>query len=312
VWCIVVQHACGVASPLSEIRPAQACRALRPGIFLLTPLPPTLPLLTRGGRLRIGNHKKEAPMARYGRFVWRELLANDVELAKKFYGDLAGWTYDEHGAGSEGAYTHVKIGDHFIAGMMKKPGGVPDTIWAAYVSVDDVDARTHAARSAGATIVYEPTDIANVGRFSTAVDPTGAVISLHKGLKEDPEPYFAAGTFVWEQLVTTDVAAAKQFYAKVLGWRVSGEGMMTTFGVGEGMANQVASVVPAGPGVPSHWVSSIAVKSLARAKEIVHAQGGKLVHDRIEVPSVGAFIVIRDPQGAVVCLFEGNANTPMP
>jgi predicted enzyme related to lactoylglutathione lyase len=87
---------------------------------------------------------------------------------------------------------------------------------------------------------------------------------------------------------------------------------MATFGVGEGMMNQVASITPAPAGVPSHWVSSIAVRSLDRAKGVVHAHAGKVLVDKIEVPKIGAYSVINDPQGATVCVFEGTSTTPMP
>jgi predicted enzyme related to lactoylglutathione lyase len=57
--------------------------------------------------------------------------------------------------------------------------GAP-SMWLAYVLVDDIDAATAKARSLGAQIVKEVTEIPNVGRFSIFIDPTGAMLALFK------------------------------------------------------------------------------------------------------------------------------------
>jgi predicted enzyme related to lactoylglutathione lyase len=178
-------------------------------------------------------------------------------------------------------------------------------------SVDDVDARTKAAAAAGGKELHEPIEVPHMARVSIVMDPTGAVIALHKNAAGDPEPVMSAGVFCWEQRVTTDDAAAKEFYRKVLAWQVHDEGAMATFGVGEGMMNQVASIVQAPAGVASHWVSSIAVRNLEKAKDIVRSHRGKIVIDKVEVPMSGAFAVVNDPQDAIVCVFEGNSSTPI-
>ena len=68
------------------------------------------------------------------------------------------------------------------------PEGVPAQVpphWAAYVTVEDVDATAKKAEQAGATIIVPPTDIPNVGRFCTFQDPQGAVLSVITYIKHD-------------------------------------------------------------------------------------------------------------------------------
>ena len=116
----------------------------------------------------------------HGDFSWTELMTRDVVAAKKFYGELLGWTMDEMPMG-EGVYTVLKAGDAGVGGIMAMPGQVPPQVpahWASYVTVDDVDAVAKKAAELGAKTIVPPTDIPGVGRFYTFQDPEGAVLSV--------------------------------------------------------------------------------------------------------------------------------------
>src|SRR5689334_4373426 len=79
-----------------------------------------------------------------GRFVWRELYTRDVEAAKRFYGGLFGWSFEDSPMGPGMTYTLVKQGDRQLAGIMditNMPGDTAQvpTHWASYISVADAD-----------------------------------------------------------------------------------------------------------------------------------------------------------------------------
>ena len=112
-------------------------------------------------------------------FVHVELSTNDVAKAKAFYGKLFDWKMEDIPMES-GAYTMISVGDGTGGGMMKHPMPGAPSMWLAYVLVDDIDAATAKARSLGAQIVKEVTEIPNVGRFSIFIDPTGAALALFK------------------------------------------------------------------------------------------------------------------------------------
>jgi predicted enzyme related to lactoylglutathione lyase len=46
------------------------------------------------------------------------------------------------------------------------------------VLVEDVEAATNKARSLGATVMKDVTEVPGMGRFSIIADPTGAVLGL--------------------------------------------------------------------------------------------------------------------------------------
>lgn len=114
----------------------------------------------------------------HGAFSWSELMAPDIEGAKSFYSQLFGWTLTD--MPMEGmTYTIIKAGDREVGGMMTTPPEAQGTppMWGTYVTVDDVDRVAQTATKLGATLIVEPRDIPEVGRFCVIRDPQGALIS---------------------------------------------------------------------------------------------------------------------------------------
>jgi uncharacterized protein len=111
-----------------------------------------------------------------GLFVWDELHAADVDAAKRYYGELFGWTASSFMEG----YDVFNAGETMVGGLTPKNEGMPVAAWLSYIAVDDTDAATARAQELGATMMLEPTTMENVGRFSVLADPTGAAFGLHK------------------------------------------------------------------------------------------------------------------------------------
>lgn len=114
-----------------------------------------------------------------GAFSWAELATTDVEGAKKFYGELLGWTTEL--APVEGMeYTLAKVGEERVAGIMSNQcgGGEIKPHWGIYITVDDVDATARKAEELGGKVLMPPTDIPNVGRFAALMDPQGVMFSV--------------------------------------------------------------------------------------------------------------------------------------
>lgn len=113
-----------------------------------------------------------------GVFVWDELMTTDVEGAKAFYGDVLGWSFRDEDMGGM-TYTVVQAGESQIAGLMARPEGVDlPPFWKAYIKVNDADAAVAKAKELGASVMVEPTDIPDVGRFAVLQDPVGAVFGI--------------------------------------------------------------------------------------------------------------------------------------
>jgi predicted enzyme related to lactoylglutathione lyase len=115
-----------------------------------------------------------------GVFVWDELATSDVDGAKRFYGEVVGWTTVDMDMGDM-TYTMFRTGDTDRAGCMPMMPGAPAPSWLTYIGTDDVDATAAKAKELGATVHVEPQDIPNVGRFAVVGDPTGATFGLFTG-----------------------------------------------------------------------------------------------------------------------------------
>jgi predicted enzyme related to lactoylglutathione lyase len=110
-------------------------------------------------------------------FVHVELNTTDVEKAKSFYGKLFEWTLEDVPMGP-GAYTMIKVGKGTGGGMMQHPVPGAPSAWLAYVEVADIKAATEKARSLGAKIMQDVTEVMGMGWLSILIDPTGAVLGL--------------------------------------------------------------------------------------------------------------------------------------
>jgi predicted enzyme related to lactoylglutathione lyase len=117
-----------------------------------------------------------------------------------------------------------------------------------------------------------------------------------------------AENFFWYELMTTDVAAAETFYKTVIGWNSEpfGGGMPYIVlkagdtGVGGIMA------VPEGSGLSPAWVGYIHSKNVDAATEGVKNAGGTVHREPADIPGVGRFSVVADPQGAMFMLLQPN------
>ncbi|MDB5100109.1 MAG: Glyoxalase/bleomycin resistance protein/dioxygenase [Cyanobacteria bacterium RYN_339] len=247
-----------------------------------------------------------------GKFVWRELFTKDIPGAKRFYTELFGWRTEDAPMGPDWSYTLIYVGDKQIGGMMdiaNVPNGehIPPH-WSVYASVPDVDAAAEKAKANGGQVASPCMDIPNVGRFAVIQDPQGGHMNVFKSMHGDPQEGMpGAHEFCWEQLNAPDPQALIPFYQAVVGWGTEPMGEMTLFNRKSGAASmQVASVFPAPPGVPAHWLTYVAIHDLAATVAKCQELGGDVAVERIDVPGVGAFAVLKDPFGAFVCAFQGD------
>jgi uncharacterized protein len=110
------------------------------------------------------------------------------------------------------------------------------------------------------------------------------------------------GAFSWFELMTTDVQAAKKFYSELLNWGVKEMPMENmTYTVASVDGEDVAGLMSMPPGqedMPPTWGLYITVDDVdvtaAKAKDL----GGKVLVEPQDIPQVGRFSVLQDPQGA--------------
>ena len=125
----------------------------------------------------------------------------------------------------------------------------------------------------------------------------------------------AAGTFCWCDLATKDIDKAKGFYADVLGLESKGipmpgdePGTYTMWVVAGGELGGARTLAPEeeAAGVHSFWGTYIAVEDVDAIATKTAETGGAAVHPPFDIPGVGRMAVLKDPQGAVFCVWNNS------
>jgi predicted enzyme related to lactoylglutathione lyase len=118
--------------------------------------------------------------------------------------------------------------------------------------------------------------------------------------------------FVWYELVTSDVRAASAFYAHVTGWSMAAAGMpgidYTLAKIGDRQVAGLTGFPPDAGAGPPMWFGYIRVDDVDAAAERVHAAGGAVHRPPSDIPGVGRFALVADPQGAMFMLFRESGN----
>ncbi|MGH2720138.1 MAG: VOC family protein [Actinomycetota bacterium] len=233
---------------------------------------------------------------------WVDVSSPDMDASKAFYQALFGW--DARDGGPDfGHYHQFFLRGKVVAGMGPTQEGQPPA-WSTYLNVEDADAVMAAVKEAGGSVMFDPMDVADMGRMGFFVDPTGAFTGIwqpgtHKGAQLATE----TGTFIWNELNTRDTEAAKAFYGAVFGWESEthqmGPTSYTEFRIGGkpvgGMSDMAAMNVP--PQVPAHWLVYFGVDDTDAAVATVQANGGSLRVGPMDIHP-GRFAIVADPAGA--------------
>jgi predicted enzyme related to lactoylglutathione lyase len=135
--------------------------------------------------------------------------------------------------------------------------------------------------------------------------------------KEETTMVEKAKPFFWYELMTTDPKAATEFYTAVVGWSAApfGGGMSyTVLSAGERGVGGIMDMPEAyrkGGGHPA-WVGYVHTPDVEAAVEALKKAGGKVHRGPEDIPDVGRFAVVSDPQGAMFQLLQPNGQDQPP
>ena len=117
------------------------------------------------------------------------------------------------------------------------------------------------------------------------------------------------GSFCWNELMTTDMDAARDFYGSLFGWKYGQSMSDEPYSIIENRGQEQGGIMPMPPQagqMPPNWGAYVAVDDVdARARQ-AEDLGGKVLMEPRDIPKVGRFCVISDPQGAVLSMITLN------
>jgi hypothetical protein len=122
------------------------------------------------------------------------------------------------------------------------------------------------------------------------------------------------GRFVWHELMTTDPRVAKDFYSRVVGWKpqaFSQDPSYTVLTTKDGMMAglMMLPAEAASMGAPPSWLVYVGVANVDDTVSQAEDMGAKTLKAPTNIPNVGRFAVLQDPQGAVFSVFTPAAGS---
>lgn len=240
---------------------------------------------------------------------WVDLMAKDQQAALDFYRDLLGWE-GTPGPGEFGGYAVCELRGKAVAGIgpAMSPEGAPPppTVWTSYLASTDAQATQNAITDAGGTVLAPVMDVGKLGRMLIAADPQGAVFGVWQaGEFSGAQRVNEAGALVWNELHTSDIAAANTFYGAVFGAEiVQMQGVdYWEFRVGGRAVGGVTQLANDPPGTPAHWLTYFAVDDVdSTVDALVRADGNVLVPPFDMM--AGRMTVVADSQGAPFAMIQ--------
>jgi len=241
-----------------------------------------------------------------GKFVWHNLITNDAEAARTFYGELLGWKFEVK---NDGRYSIITYEGHNLGGILdaSKDDKPPKSArWLSAISVPNLGESLDALHKAGGKQVDAPLDVSGVGRVVTVEDAVGALLHLLTPEHGDPPDVApAVHTWLWHELLANDTARALAFYEAAFGYRTKPLRKQPSWEY-----RVLWSAGAARAGIMKHpfektrstWIPYVRVDDPAALAERTTALGGTVVVAPHPELRDGTLALILDPTGAPIAL----------
>lgn len=237
-----------------------------------------------------------------GKFIWADLVTDNVPVAREFYAGLLGWKFQDLGS-----YTIALNNGEPVAGLFQRPrpsGTSATPRWFGYISVADVQATRAEVVRAGGRVLAEPQSMARRGEQAVFADPEGALFGVLKSSAGDPQDFLAGeGDWIWIQLMSRDASKASTFYQRVAGYDVVANTASNRLSdyvlTSQGFARATVRTLPstAKQWNPT-WLPFVRVKDIQATVQQASTLGGKVtIPPRTDLFS-GRLAVLTDPTGA--------------
>ncbi|NYI95460.1 hypothetical protein HNR12_001737 [Streptomonospora nanhaiensis] len=230
---------------------------------------------------------------------WMDLSVPDLDRARRFYGGVLGWEFDDL------PYSVAALDGRRVAGLSQRWGPDPETArsaaWTVYLATHGLEGTLRAITEAGGRALGVPQDIGDLGAMALARDPTGTAFGLWEpGTLRGAEAFGEPGAPVWSEVTSDDLDAASAFLVRVFGYepeRLPGYDFVTLYSGG----TPVCGVYGGGDRRPSQglaaWLTYFAVRSADDAAALAHGSGGTVVAPPADSP-YGRWCLLADPFGA--------------
>jgi predicted enzyme related to lactoylglutathione lyase len=177
--------------------------------------------------------------------------------------------------------------------------------------VTDADVTAARAKELGGGVISDVVDARDAGRMAVLEDPQGAVFAIWQPRRRiGAERVNDVGCLCMNELVTTDMEAARSFYQSLFGWTTEEwdtgpDGPPMVLAKNRETVNASFTTVEAD--APALWRACFTVESTETATRRVRELGGTVLLEPIEIPD-GRLAMALDPEGGLFSLFAGQVD----
>ena len=252
-----------------------------------------------------------------GKLIWAELVTPDLAAAKRFYGGIFGWTFQDIRTGDT-TYAVARVGDAPVAGLVQRPVA-PDTkrqaAWLPFLSVANVQEAGQRIVGHGGKELKPPRAYRLRGQQAIYADPQGAVFAVLNSHSGDPPDVIAAhGEWIWGAVITRDPNAAAAFYQDVFGYEVfelpsdaRGEHLLLA---SQNYARVGVNPLPQASDAQPHWLGFVRVSDVPHAADAAKTLGGRVLVESHNDRHGGTVALLEDPAGAAIGVMDWIQTTP--
>ncbi len=251
-----------------------------------------------------------------GKFIWFDLVTDDVDGARRFYTELFGWNFQTYGQG-ESEYTVILHRKRPIGGLVvEKPSGEDrnENQWVGYISVPDVKDTVKAVKKGAGEVLLAPTKLPGHGSYAVFTDPEGAVFAVCHSSSGDPPDYQPqVNEWLWAECWSHAPAKAARFYRSIGDYTISKVAVDTDHvalhlkSQGFGRAGVVR--IPE-PEIKPGWLYYVRVENLDETIKRAESLGGKVLMAPSDSPDAAHIAIIEDPTGAPFGIAAWNPVPP--
>ncbi|MEU3196769.1 VOC family protein [Streptomyces sp. NPDC006996] len=253
------------------------------------------------------------PVPPEGAPCWADAMFDDIEEAKRFYGDVLGRTFGESSP-EFGDYTQAYARGRAVAAVVPPmPGQEGSSQWCLYFAARDAAATADRIRDHGGELLMEPMRVGDSGTMCLARDPGGVVFGLwqagtHEGFEVMAEP----GAYCWAEVFTREPEKSDAFFPAVFSYRsgrLEDETDFRIYDLGErSVLGRMRMTDDFPPEVPPYINVYFTVADCDEAVSRALRRGGVLRFGPMDTP-FGRFAAISDPQGADFSVIDVTATT---
>jgi predicted enzyme related to lactoylglutathione lyase len=238
-----------------------------------------------------------------GRFIWQELVTDDLAISREFYAELLGWEIRQ-AADSTAAYEVISVDGSPIGAMHTCDGSGAPAHWLPFIQAADIETVCTRAVSRGGDVIRAQYEHPDFGTGALLADLDGA---LFVAVDASGGPHAATDMVAWHAIGGRNARQTANFYAEVLDFDVMAhpftnpaEGFLALCSGGL----LAASVFGHNGAVPSTWFHYFSVADLEVSRSMATFLGGKCCTPVMTIAGIGRMAGIIDPTGASFFLAE--------